>query len=108
RLLKAKRPDLIVDGEMQVDTALVPELREELFPFSTLQDEANVLVFPNLDSANIGYKLLSRMAGAEIVGPILLGMNKAVNVLQLGASVNDIVNLAAITVLNAQGEDFKF
>jgi malate dehydrogenase (oxaloacetate-decarboxylating)(NADP+) len=108
RLLKEKRPDLMVDGEMQVDTALVPELRSELFPFSTLQDEANVLVFPNLDSANIGYKLLARMAGAEIVGPILLGMNKAVNVLQLGASVHDIVNLAAITALRAQGEDFKF
>jgi len=108
RLLKQKRPDLIVDGEMQVDTALVPELREEMFPFSTLQDEANVLVFPNLDSANIAYKLIGRMAGAEIVGPILLGMNKAVNVLQLGASVSDIVNLAAITALKAQGEDFKF
>ena len=108
RILKAKRPDLIVDGEMQVDTALSPELREELFPFSTLQDEANVLVFPNLDAANISYKLLSRMAGAEVVGPILLGMNKAVNVLQLGASVNDIVNLAAITAIEAQGGDYKF
>ncbi len=108
RLLKEKRPDLMVDGEMQVDTALVPELREELFPFSTLESEANVLVFPNLDAANIGYKLLARMAGAELVGPILLGMNKAVNVLQLGASVSDIVNLAAITALKAQGQDFKF
>lgn len=108
RLLKEKRPDLIVDGEMQVDTALVPEMRQEIFPFSTLQDEANILVFPNLDAANIAYKLLARMAGAEIVGPILLGMKKAVNVLHLGASVSDIVNLAAITALKAQGKDFKF
>ncbi|HEY0839886.1 MAG TPA: phosphate acyltransferase, partial [Vulgatibacter sp.] len=108
RLLKAARPDLIVDGEMQVDAALVPELREEIFPFSTLQGEANVLVFPNLDAANVAYKLLARMAGAEVIGPILLGMEKAVNVVQLGASVNDIVNLATITALKAQGEDFRF
>ncbi|AKU90082.1 NADP-dependent malic enzyme [Vulgatibacter incomptus] len=108
RILKAKRPDLVVDGEMQVDAALVPELREEIFPFSTLKGEANVLVFPNLDAANLSYKLLARLAGAEVIGPILLGMNKAVNVVQLGASVNDIVNLATITALKAQGEDFRF
>ena len=108
RILKKKRPDLIVDGEMQVDAALVPELREEIFPFSSLEGEANVLVFPNLDAANVSYKLLARMAGAEVIGPILLGLEKAVNVVQLGASVNDIVNLATITALKAQGEDFRF
>jgi malate dehydrogenase (oxaloacetate-decarboxylating)(NADP+) len=107
-ILRAKRPDLNVDGEMQVDAALVPELREEVFPFSTLRDSANVLIFPNLDSANISYKLLARMAGAEIVGPILLGMRHAVNVVQLRASVGDIVNLAAITAIKAQGDGFDF
>jgi malate dehydrogenase (oxaloacetate-decarboxylating)(NADP+) len=108
RLLQQKRPDLVVDGEMQVDTALAPELRSSMFPFSKLQEEANVLVFPNLDAANIGYKLLARMAGAELIGPILLGMNRPANVLQLGASVSDIVNLAAVTALKAQGGDFDF
>ncbi len=108
RLLRARRPDLMVDGEMQVDAALVPELRNELFPFSSLKDEANVLVFPTLDAANISYKLLQRMAHAELVGPVLLGMNKPVNVLQLGASVGDIVNLAAMTALRAQGGPFSF
>lgn len=107
-ILKAKRPDLMVDGEMNVDAALLPELREELFPFSTLKDEANVLVFPNLDAANIGYRLVVRLGNAALIGPILLGMNKAVNVSQLGAGVNDIVALAAITALKAQGGDFKF
>lgn len=108
RILKEKRPELIADGEMQVDAALVPELREEIFPFSSLKGSANVLIFPNLDAANMAYKLLARMAGAEVIGPILLGLNKAVNVVQLGASVNDIVNLATITALKAQGEDFRF
>ena len=108
RILKERRPDLVVDGEMQVDTALVPELREELFPFSTLRDAANVLIFPNLDAANISYKLLARMAGAEVIGPILLGMRHAVNVVQLRAGVNEIVNLAAITAIKAQADGFDF
>src|SRR5690606_21077619 len=108
RILKARRPDLMVDGEMQVDAALVPELREEIFPFSDLQGEANVLIFPNLDAANISYKLLARMAGAEVIGPILLGMQRAVNVVQLRAGVNDIVNLAAITAIKAQADGFDF
>jgi malate dehydrogenase (oxaloacetate-decarboxylating)(NADP+) len=107
-ILKEKRPDLIVDGEMNVDAALLPEHREEAFPFSTLKDDANVLVFPNLDAANIGYRLVVRMGNAALIGPILLGMNKAVNVSQMGASVNDIVALAAITSLKAQGREFKF
>jgi len=108
RILKEKRPDLVVDGEMQVDAALVPELREEVFPFSSLQGSANVLIFPNLDSANISYKLLARMAGAEVIGPILLGMRHAVNVVQLRAGVNEIVNLAAITAIKAQADGFDF
>ncbi len=107
-ILKSRRPDLAVDGEMQVDPAVVPEILAEDFPFSTLGGEANVLVFPNLDAANIAYKLLWRLGGAEVIGPILIGMQKPVNVLQAGASVRDVVNLATITALRAQGEEFAF
>ncbi len=107
-ILRSRRPDLAVDGEMQVDAAVVPEVLNDLFPFSPLKGEANVLIFPNLDAANIGYKLLWRLGGAEVVGPILIGMNKPVNVLQTGASVRDIVNLATVTALRAQGEEFTF
>ncbi|MHB1844304.1 MAG: NADP-dependent malic enzyme [Deltaproteobacteria bacterium] len=107
-LLKERRPELAVDGEMQVDAAVVPEIQKDLYPFSTLGGEANVLVFPNLDAANIGYKLLWRLGGAEVVGPILMGMQRPVNVLQTGASVRDIVNLATVTALRAQGEEFEF
>src|SRR6266849_5207575 len=85
-------------------TASVREVRMENFPFCRLTDDANVLVFPNLDAANIAYKLLWRLGGAEVIGPVLLGMHRPVNVLQMGASVFDIVNLAAFTALRAQGE----
>jgi len=107
-LLKARRPDLEVDGEMQVDVAVNPELRDESFPFTTLKGDANVLIFPNLDAANIGYKLLWRLGEAEVIGPILTGMNLPVNVLQMGASVDDIVSLAAVTALRALGDEFAF
>ena len=86
-LLRERRPDLAVDGEMQVDPAVVPDILKADFPFSALGGEANVLIFPNLDAANIGYKLLWRLGGAEVVGPILIGMQRPVNVLQTGASV---------------------
>jgi malate dehydrogenase (oxaloacetate-decarboxylating)(NADP+) len=78
------------------------------FPFSTLKEDANVFVFPNLDSANIAYQMLEELGGAEVIGPVLLGMEKPVNVLQMGTSVQSIVNLAAITALRAQGEQFVF
>ncbi len=107
-LAKKLRPDLEMDGEMQVDVALVEEERHERSPFSTLKQDANVLVFPNLDAANIAYKLLWRFGGAEVIGPLLLGMNKPVTVLQQNASVQDIVNLAAVTAMRAQGGDFIF
>jgi malate dehydrogenase (oxaloacetate-decarboxylating)(NADP+) len=107
-IAKKLRPDLELDGDMQVDVALVPEERAERAPFSTLKSDANVLVFPNLDSANIAYKLLWRFGGAEVIGPLLLGMNKPVSVLQQNASVQDIVNLAAVTALRAQGGDYTF
>ncbi len=107
-LARALRPDLELDGEMQVDAALVADERASRYPFSQLKGNANVLVFPSLDAANISYKLLWRFGGGEVIGPILLGMNKAVNVLQQNSSVQDIVNLAAVTALRAQGGDAVF
>ena len=101
-LIRRRAPDLMVDGEMQADTAVVPEIIETTYPFSTLKGGANVLVFPNLESGNIAYKLLSRLGNAEAIGPILMGMAKPVHVLQRGAEVNDIVNVAAIAVVDAQ------
>ena len=100
-LLKARAPELDVDGEMQVDTALDPERRARSFGFSTLKGEANVLIFPNLDSANIAYKMLRQLGDAELVGPVLIGMNRAVNVLERDCSVRAVVNMAAITVVQA-------
>jgi malate dehydrogenase (oxaloacetate-decarboxylating)(NADP+) len=107
-LARQRRPDLEIEGEMQVDAAILPEDLHEQFPFARLTDEANVFVFPDLDAANIGYKLLWRLGGAEVIGPVLLGMNKPVNVLQMGSSVADIVNLAAVTALRAQTDEFPF
>ncbi|RMG47474.1 MAG: phosphate acetyltransferase [Acidobacteria bacterium] len=101
-IVKRRAPDLVVDGEMQADTAVVPELIEEVYPFSTLKGGANVLVFPDLQSANVAYKLVHRLGGAEAIGPILMGMRKPVHVLQHGFEVKDIVNMAAIAVVDAQ------
>ncbi len=100
-------PDLMIDGEMQADTAIVPEIIEKRFPFSTLKKEANVLIFPDLQSGNISYKLLRRLAEAEGIGPILMGMNKAVHVLQPGSDVNEIVHMAAFAVVDAQQKAIK-
>jgi malate dehydrogenase (oxaloacetate-decarboxylating)(NADP+) len=94
-LVKSLRPDLIVDGEMQADLALLPELRSA-YPFCKLTGSANVLVFPNLDAGNIAYKLLSA-TGGEVIGPLVLGMRRPVNVLQQNTSVSSIVHMAAIT-----------
>ena len=92
----------MVDGEMQADTAVVPEIIEQDYPVRTLKGGANVLIFPNLEAGNIAYKLMARIGGAEAIGPILMGMSKPVHVLQRGAEVNDIVNIAAIAVVDAQ------
>jgi len=100
-LIKAKAPDLVVEGEMQADTAVSP-VRSRLFPFSKVKGDANILVFPDLQSCNIAYKLLIELGGAEALGPILMGMAKPVHVLQQGASVSDIVNMAALAVVDAQ------
>jgi malate dehydrogenase (oxaloacetate-decarboxylating)(NADP+) len=101
-LIKERQPTLMVDGEMQADTAVVPEIIETTYAFSSLKGGANVMVFPNLESGNIAYKLLARLGGAEAIGPILMGLSKPVHVLQRGAEVNDIVNVAAIAVVDAQ------
>ena len=103
-LVRSRRPDLEVEGEMQVDPAVDRSVRETEFPFARLSGDANVLIFPDLNSGNIGYKLLWRLGGAEVIGPVLMGMAKPVNVLQQGASVQDVVNLAAMTAVRAQGE----
>ncbi len=107
-LAHARRPEIEMDGEMQVDTALVEEERRLRTPFCRLTGDANVLIFPSLDAANTAYKVLWRFGGAEVIGPVLLGMNQAVNVLQNNASVQDIVNLAAVTAVRAQGGEFLF
>jgi malate dehydrogenase (oxaloacetate-decarboxylating)(NADP+) len=101
-LLRQKDPSLVVDGEMQADTALVPEIIERDYPFSTLKEEANVLIFPNLSAGNIAYKLLNHLGGATAIGPILVGMSRPVHVLERGATVQDIVNMAAVAVVDAQ------
>ncbi len=100
-LVKQLRPELNVDGEMQVNTAVSPEFMAENFPFSKVKD-ANVLVFPNLDAANAAYKLLATLGGAQAIGPILRGMAKSVHVIPTGSEVRDIVNITALAVVDAQ------
>jgi malate dehydrogenase (oxaloacetate-decarboxylating)(NADP+) len=91
-----------VDGEMQANVALDPELMANQFPFSKLKGDANCFIFPDLQSGNICYKLLNKLGGAETVGPILMGMKKPVHVLQRGDDISDIINMAAVAVVDAQ------
>lgn len=103
QIAKEKNPNLVVEGDIQANVALNTEIQQETYPFSALAKEgANTLIFPNLASGNIAYKLLMEIGGAEAIGPILLGMKKPVHILQLGSSVRDIVNMAAIAVVDAQ------
>jgi malate dehydrogenase (oxaloacetate-decarboxylating)(NADP+) len=96
----------VVEGDIQANVALNTLIQHETFPFSALSKEgANTLIFPNLASGNIAYKLLMEIGGAEAIGPILLGMKKPVHVLQLGSSIREIVNMAAIAVVDAQLHD---
>jgi len=101
-LVKHRDPSLIIDGEMMADTAVVPEILERDYPFSSLKGAANVLIFPDLASANVAYKLLMRIGGAEAIGPILLGLSKPAYVLPRGAEVEEIVNLTALAVVDAE------
>jgi len=103
RLLHESNPDLVVDGEIQMDFALNRELHESKFPFSKLAGrKVNTLIFPNLESANITYKLLKELNKSDSIGPIMVGLRKAVHIMQLGASVDEIVNMAAVAVIDVQ------
>lgn len=99
--VQTRRPDIMIDGEMQADTAVVESIVNERYPFSKVKD-ANILVFPNLSAANIAYKLLARLSNATVIGPILLGMGAPIHVLQAGDDVEDIVAIAAVAAMDAQ------
>lgn len=100
KIAKTLRPDLEIEGELQVDAALIDSIGEMKDPGSKIAGHANVLIFPNLEAGNIGYKLVERLAGAKAIGPILQGLSKPLNELSRGCSVEDIVNLTAITQLS--------
>jgi len=103
QLAKQRYPDLLLDGEMQANVALNLQLLQDNYGFSPLAEKgANTLIFPNVESGNIAYKVLQEIGGAEVIGPVLMGMRKPVHILQLGASVRDIVNMTAIAVVDAQ------
>ncbi len=106
-LIRQRRPDLIVDGEMQADTAVSAELIEELYPFSTLKKRANVLIFPDLQSANVAYKLVHRLGDAASVGPILTGLGRPVQLLVQSSDVQDVVHMAAMAVVDAQQAEIE-
>jgi phosphate acetyltransferase len=101
KIVKNKRPDLQIEGEIQVDAALIDKIGEMKAPGSLVAGHANVLIFPDLEAGNIGYKLVERLAGAKVIGPLLQGLRKPVNEVSRGASAEDIVNLAAITSIQA-------
>ncbi len=101
-IVRQRAPELVIDGEMQADTALIPEILNGGYPFNKLKEPANVLIFPNLESGNISYKLVQCLANAEVIGPILIGTRKPAYVLQRYHEVKDIVNLAAMAVVEAQ------
>lgn len=103
-ILESKKPNFVFDGEMQLDAAIVPDICKQKCPNCKLHGDANVLIFPDLDAGNMGYKLVQRLAGAEAIGPIVQGLNKPVNDVSRGCSVQDIVNVAAITSIQANGK----
>ena len=102
QILRQRDRTLVVDGEMQADTAIDEEILRTSYPFSALEETANVLIFPNLSAGNIAYKLLDHLGGATVIGPILVGMARPVHVLEQGADVQAIVNMVAVAVVDAQ------
>ena len=102
QILKERCPNIAVDGEMQLDAALIDEVGRRKAPESEVAGKANVLIFPNLDAGNIGYKLVERIAEATVIGPIIQGLNSPVNDLSRGCSVYDIVNVTAITAVQVE------
>jgi malate dehydrogenase (oxaloacetate-decarboxylating)(NADP+) len=101
-IVKERRPDLMIDGEMQADTALVPEILNGVYDFNTLKKKANILIFPSLEAGNIAFKLMARLGGAKAIGPILMGTSEAIHVLQRNCDVEDIVNTTSLAVIDAQ------
>jgi malate dehydrogenase (oxaloacetate-decarboxylating)(NADP+) len=102
-LLHHDHPDLIVDGELQANFALNDDLQKNIFPFSKLVDhKVNTLIFPSLNAGNIAYKMLQEIGGSEAIGPILMGIGKPIHVLQMGCSVQEIVDVTAMAVVDAQ------
>ena len=102
-IVHERHPEWIADGEMQVHMALDPELRQKYYPFSKLgKEQVNTLIFPSLSSANIAYNLLGTAAGMDVIGPVMLGLKKPVHILQIGASVRQIVDMVGIAAIHAQ------
>jgi malate dehydrogenase (oxaloacetate-decarboxylating)(NADP+) len=104
-MVRERRPDLLIDGEMQADTAVMEEILKEGFPFNRLGQPANVLIFPDLTSGNVAYKLLERLGGAKAIGPLLMGIGKPFNVLQRHTDMENVVHVTAITVAQAQNSE---
>jgi malate dehydrogenase (oxaloacetate-decarboxylating)(NADP+) len=102
KIARKRRPDLKIDGEMQADTAVVPEILNRVYDFNELKGKANVLIFPNLDAGNIAYKLMDRIGGAKAIGPIIMGTSRAIHVIQRNCDVEDIVNATSLAVIDAQ------
>ncbi len=102
QIVRQRRPDILIEGEMQADTAVVTEILNDVYDFNRLKKRANVLIFPSLEAGNIAYKLMSRLGGAKAIGPILMGTSEAIHVLQRNCDVEDIINTTALAVLDAQ------
>lgn len=108
RMAKEKWPDLAIDGDIQANIAVNHDLLAANYPFSELAEKrVNTLIFPNLDSGNIAYKLMMELGNAEAIGPILMGMKKSIHVLQVGSSIRDIFNMAVLAVVDAQENEKK-
>jgi malate dehydrogenase (oxaloacetate-decarboxylating)(NADP+) len=102
RIVRERYANIVVDGEMQADTAVNPEIVERIFPFCEIKGGANVLIFPTLDAGNISYKLVQQLGGGEVLGPFLMGVKKPANVLQRTCTVDDIINTIVLTALECQ------